>query len=219
VSGLEFVRPFSWVGATRAKFVLYPLIIPILLLLPAAKLPGARARFFLAVLTALALLKFAVLPALLPAFNHKLLLSLKTRIDRDGICLQNTGYTCGPAAAVTALRRLHLRAEEGEIAVWARTTSVAGTPPDVLAKTLREHYGILGLTATWRDFKNIPELKQSGLVLAIVKHDVLEDHYVTILKVTDTEVEVGDPLDGLVSYSYADFAKLWRYSGVVLARP
>ena len=100
--GLEFVPPFSWVAATRTRFVLFPLIIPILLLLPAAKIARLRLRFLLAVFAGLAILKFSVLPALLPAFNRSLLLNLKTRIDRDGVCLQGTGYTCGPAAAVTA---------------------------------------------------------------------------------------------------------------------
>ncbi|MGA2543348.1 MAG: cysteine peptidase family C39 domain-containing protein [Verrucomicrobiota bacterium] len=217
--GLEFVPPFSWIAATRTRFVLFPLIIPILLLVPAAKRPGARLRFFLAVLTGLAVLKFSVLPALLPAFNRNLLLHLTTRIDRDGVCLQGTAYTCGPAAAVTALRRLGLPAEEGEIAVWARTTSVAGTPSDVLAETLREHYGSRGVTATLRYFKTIPELRHAGLSVAVIKFDFLEDHYVTILSVTDREVVAGDPLNGLVTYSYDDFAKVWRYSGVVLGRP
>ena len=119
IRGLEFVPPFSWVAANRVQFVLFPLIIPALLLTPAAKLRGTRVRALLAVLAGLALLKFSVFPALFPALNHNLLLHLKTKIDRDGVCLQGTGYTCGPAAAVTALRQLGLPAEEGEIAVWA----------------------------------------------------------------------------------------------------
>jgi len=217
--GLEFVPPFSWVAATRARFVLFPLIIPILLLLPAAKIASLRLRFLLAVFAGLAILEFSVLPALLPAFNRNLLLHLKTRIDRDGVCLQGTAYTCGPAAAVTALRRLGLPAEEGEIAVWAGSTSVAGTPPDVLAETLRRHYGAQRLTASLRYFKTIPELKQAGLSVAIIKYDFLQDHYVTILSASDTQVVIGDPLNGLVAFSYADFEKMWRFSGIILDRP
>jgi hypothetical protein len=217
--GLEFVPPFSWVAATHTRFVLFPVIIPVLLLLPAAKHANSRLRVFLAVLVGMFILQFSVLPALLPAFNRSLLLNLKTRMDRDGVCLQGTGYTCGPAAAVTALRRLGLSADEGEIAVWARSTSMAGTPPDVLAETLREHYGSQGLTAKLRYFKSIPELKQGGLVLAVIKYGFWVDHYVTILSVTDTNVLVGDPLSGLTSCSCDDFGKMWRYSGIVLERP
>jgi len=64
----------------------------------------------------------------------------------------------------------------------------------------------------------LPELKQAGLSVAVIKFDFLEDHYVTILSVTDREVVAGDPLNGLVTYSYDDFAKVWRFSGVVLGR-
>ena len=217
--GLEFVPPFSWLAATRVRFILIPLITPILLLLPAAKHPNSRIRLFVAVLVGMVILQFSVLPALLPAFNRSLLLNLKTRMDRDGVCLQGTAYTCGPASAVTALRRMGLPAEEGEIAVWARTTYVAGTPPDVLTETLREHYGDQGLTAKLRYFKSIPELKQGGVTLAVIKYGFWVDHYVTILSVTDTNVVVGDPLNGLATYSCDDFAKMWRYSGIVLERP
>ena len=217
--GLEIIPPFSWIAPSRSQFILFPLIIPILILVPAAKLPAKRVRFLLAVVTGLLIFKFAVLPALLPAFNRHLLLSLKTRIDRDGVCMQNTGYTCGPAAAVTALRRLGLPAEEGEIAIWARSTSATGTPPDVLAETLRKHYRDRGLAVTLRYFKTVSELKQAGLILAVIKHDVMEDHFVTILSVTDKEVVTGDPLNGLMTYTYEDFAKIWRYSGIILARP
>lgn len=217
--GLEFVPPFSWLAATRVRLVLFPLIIPVLLLLPAAKTPQMRLRLFLWVVAGLAICKFSLLPALLPAFNRSLLLSLKTRIDRDGVCLQGTGYTCGPAAAVTALRRLGLPAEEGEIAVWAGTTSVAGTPTDVLAETLRKHYDSRQLNVTLRYFKSVPQLKEAGLILAVIKHDFLEDHFVAILSVTSTNVVAGDPLNGLVTYSYDDFARIWRYSGIVLDRP
>ena len=218
IRGLEFVPPFSWVAANRVQFVLFPLIIPALLLTPAAKLRGTRVRALLAVLAGLALLKFSVFPALFPALNHNLLLHLKTKIDRDGVCLQGTGYTCGPAAAVTALRQLGLPAEEGEIAVWARTTSVAGTPPDVLAQTLRDHFGLQGVTARLRYFKTFPELKQAGLTIAVVKYNSMEDHYVTVLSATETNLVVGDPLNGRVTYTEDDFAKIWRYSGVVLGR-
>jgi hypothetical protein len=55
----------------------------------------------------------AIVPFLAPAFNRGYLAGLKTRIDADGVCRQSSEYTCGPAAAVTALRKLGLPAEEG----------------------------------------------------------------------------------------------------------
>jgi ABC-type bacteriocin/lantibiotic exporter with double-glycine peptidase domain len=44
------------------------------------------------------------------------------------------------------------------------------------------------------------------------------DHWVTVLEVTDTEVVVGDPAGGLDRLSYQDFAKKWRFVGIVLKR-
>jgi hypothetical protein len=35
---------------------------------------------------------------------HAELAALTTRLDADGVCRQSNHYTCGPAAAVTALR-------------------------------------------------------------------------------------------------------------------
>ena len=46
----------------------------------------------------------------------------------------------------------------------------------------------------------------------------MEDHYVTVLSTTETNLVVGDPLNGRVTYTEDDFAKIWRYSGVVLGR-
>jgi len=42
------------------------------------------------------------------------------------------------------------------------------------------------------------------------------DHFVTVLEVTDSEVVVGDPLNGLDRLSYDQFRREWRFVGVVL---
>jgi len=99
-----------------------------------------------------------------------------------------------------------------------RHSLTIGTPPDVLAETLRRHYGERGLDAKLRYFDTVAGLKGRGYVLAVIKFDFMEDHYVTILDVTNTTVVTGDPLNGLTIYSHADFAKIWRYSGIVLDR-
>jgi ABC-type bacteriocin/lantibiotic exporter with double-glycine peptidase domain len=162
--------------------------------------------------------EFSVLPFLAPAFYLKKLAALQTHVDSEGVCRQNTDYTCGPAAAVTALRRLGFPAEEGELAVRCRTNPFSGTAPDVLCEVLRERYGPLGLRCQYRPFASIDELKQAGLTLAVVKFGWLVDHYVTVLEVTDQAVVVGDPLAGRVTLSHQEFAARWRKVGVVLGR-
>jgi predicted double-glycine peptidase len=62
------------------------------------------------------------------------------------------------------------------------------------------------------------ELKQAGLTIAVVKFDFMVDHYVTILEVTDSEVVVGDPLNGLDRMTCDEFLKKWRFAGIVLKR-
>ena len=77
----------------------------------------------------------SVWPFIRPVFDRKELSRLQTQINADGVCIQTTDYTCGPAAAVTALRKLGLPAEEGKIAVQSETSSIDGTAPDRLAET------------------------------------------------------------------------------------
>ena len=69
---------------------------------------------------------------------------------------------------------------------------MTGTPPDILAEVLQKQYGKDGLIAEYLAFKNVSELKKAGLTLAVIKFGFMVDHYVTVLKVTDSEVIVGD---------------------------
>ena len=95
---------------------------------------------------------------------------------------------------------------------------MTGAPPDILAEVLQKNYSKDGLVVEYRTFKNISELKQAGLTLAVVKFGFMVDHYVTVLEVTDSEVIIGDPLDGLDRMSYEEFQQKWRFVGIVLKR-
>ncbi|HZM06033.1 MAG TPA: cysteine peptidase family C39 domain-containing protein [Candidatus Saccharimonadales bacterium] len=214
---LEFVPPFSWLAAGRMRFILAALAGPILLLTPAAQLPRRRDRRLLGILTGLFLVCFVVMPFFLPALVRKSLARMVTRIDADGVCLQQTSYTCGAAAAVTALHKLGLKADEGAIAIWSRTSQF-GVTPDELADALQSHYGAAGLQVRYRAYRTMAELKESGATMAVVKYDVMVDHFVAILGMTNGQVIVGDPLNGKVSYSEEEFSKLWRFCGISLQR-
>jgi ABC-type bacteriocin/lantibiotic exporter with double-glycine peptidase domain len=159
-----------------------------------------------------------VQPFLVPALLRQVHAQLYTTIDRDGVCLQGTDYTCGPAASVTALRILGIRAGEGELAVAMATSNLTGTDPDTLAVALSERYGPQGLSCRFRYFRNIQELREAGLVVAVVKFGFLVDHYVTVLQVTDEQVVIGDPVAGKRSFSHDQFSERWRSCGIVLKR-
>ena len=117
---------------------------------------------------------------------------------------------------MTALRKLGLPAEESELALLAHTSSTTGTDPDILAASLRKHYGADGLVCDYRPFSDLTELKNAGLTLAVVKYAFMVDHYVTVLEVTEQTVVVGDPINGIKIFTHADFIERWRFRGIVL---
>jgi hypothetical protein len=67
-------------------------------------------------------------------------------------------------------------------------------------------------------FKDVAELKKAGLTLAVIKFNLLLDHYVTVLEVNDQGILVGDPLLGLTTMSVDEFQEKWRFVGVVMGR-
>lgn len=215
---LTLQPPISWMMMGRNKFAVIGFIATMILTTPLSRLPGKRARVYVAALMVVIVSLMSVWPFLAPAFNRTYLSQLKTRMDADGICLQSNDYNCGPAAAVTALRKLDFPAEEGEIAILAYTSTATGTPPDILARALQDRYAKDGLVSEYRVFKSVDELKTTGLTLAVIKHSFMLDHYVTVLEFTDDHVVVGDPLRGKIAIARAEFEKQWRSVGVVLRR-
>lgn len=183
-----------------------------------SRLSQKRDRMVIVFFVATVVFVCSIWPFLAPILNRNQLTQLHTRMDADGVCLQSTDYTCGPAAAVTALRRLGFPAEEGKIALLSQTSSFTGTLPDLLAEALQQKYGRDGLIVNYRFFKNLNELQQAGLTLAVVKFSFMVDHYVVVLKVNSIDVTVGDPLNGIEIISREDFLKQWRFCGIVLQR-
>lgn len=216
--GLSVTPPILWMFLGRKKYAVLAFITTLALTTPLRRLPRRQDRnavaFFMVAIVAMT----SVWPCIAPLFSRGELERLKTTIDRDGICVQSTSYTCGPASAVTALHKLGFPAEEGRLAILSNTSSTGGTPDDELAEALQKEYGKDGLVAEFRVFTDLAELRQAGLTLAIVKYSLFVDHYVAVLEVTDTQVVVGDPLEGLRRLPYDEFLKKWRYKGVVLKR-
>src|SRR5215468_2245603 len=146
VPELTTVPPISWMLIGRSRYVTFNFVATMLLSAPLTRLPQKRNRVMVCALIAV-LTAMSAVPFLAPAFNRSYLAGLKTRMDGDGVCRQSNDYTCGPAAAVSALRKLGFTAEEGELAILAHTSSLTGTEPDVLAKVLQNRYRTNGLVA------------------------------------------------------------------------
>lgn len=215
---LSFVPPLSWVVAGRLEFVLLGPAVMMLLSMLLPRLAARRQRVLVGVFAAIAAANLSVLPFALAAVNQNYLLSLDTQVDSNGVCLQNTFYTCGPASAVTALGVLGVRAGEGELAVACHTTRISGTEPDLLCATLTSRYSDRGIACEYRRFQGIPELGPGEVMLALVKYSLFVDHYVTVLGVSDGAVVIGDPLEGRRTLTTPEFEKMWRFTGIVLKK-
>jgi hypothetical protein len=215
---LMFVPPFSWFTMGMKKFAAFGFIATFLLTTPLSRIPQRRARIMIAVLMGVTVLCLSVGPFVAALIDRPQLQRMATRLDTDGICMQSSDYTCGPAAAVTALRRLGLPAEEGRIGILSCTSFQEGTPPDLLASALENEYREAGLSVSCRGFRDIADLKRAGLTLAVIKYTLMVDHWVTVLEVTDSEVIVGDPSLGLTRWTHEQFARRWRFVGIALAR-
>ena len=217
-SDLYFVSPFSWIAVGRIRYVVLSLAVAMGLTVPLSRLPYKIEKLIVCLLMAGFVIWFSVLPFLMPALIKDHLSNLQTKFDKEGVCRQTTDYTCGPAAAVTALKQLGLAAEEGELAVLSYSSPVTGTLPSCLSAALQDRYGAEGLICRYQHFDSIAQLKNAGITLALVKEAFLMNHCLAVLEVTDEAVTVADPVTGTRLMPYEQFEKIWRFSGIVLQR-
>lgn len=215
---LYFVTPFTWIAAGRIRFVVLSLAVSMGLTVPLSRLPYKFEKLIVCLLMAGFVTWFSVLPFLVPAMMKDSLSNLQTKFDKNGICRQTTDYTCGPAAAVTALGKLGLRADEGELAVLSYSSPIIGTLPACLSSALQNRYSAEGLSCQYRRFDSVAQLKSAGITLALVREAFFMDHCLAVLEVTDEAVTVADPVTGTRLMPYEQFEKIWRFSGIVLQR-
>jgi predicted double-glycine peptidase len=181
-------------------------------------LPYRLEQILVCVLMTVVVTWFSVMPFFVPALLADAHASLKTRISAQGICYQTTDYTCGPAAAVTALNTLGIKADEGQLAILAYSSPMTGTLPECLADALAKRYADLGLDCTFRLFDSIDQLADADVNLVVVKDHFLADHCIAVLQVTADYVVVGDPVRGKEIIPRGKFADVWRFCGIALSR-
>jgi hypothetical protein len=215
---MNFIQPFCWITTGRVRFIVLSLAVSMGLTIPLSRLQRNIEKLLVCFLMAIFVMWFSVLPFLVPALVKNQLSNLRTKLDSDGVCHQSTYYTCGPAAAVTALGKLGLSAEEGEIAVLSYSSPFFGTLPACLSSALQHRYGYAGLKCKYRYFNSIEQLRNSGITLVMVKDAFLNDHCIAVLDVSDHVVTVADPVTGTESIPCEKFEKIWRFSGIVLER-
>ena len=204
--------------ADRAKFVILSMVIAMGMTAPISQLRYKWEKIAVYILMVCFVTAFGIVPFVSPTLVRGRLTNLETNINSDGICLQSTPYTCAPAAAVTALKKLGLDARESEIAILARTSPVTGTLPWSLTRAIESRYRRQGLKCRYRAFDSIQQLKEAGVTLVALKETFLMEHCVAVLDISDEQVVIADPIEGKRIMTLSQFANLWRFSGIVLER-
>jgi predicted double-glycine peptidase len=226
----SYVPPMSWVIRGRLESVLmgpaitfmfvsqFPRIATLKAMHGFRRIKPLRLKIFLIIFMSLTTLHFSVMPFLMPYIVRDRLAAIITETTPDGICLQKTCYTCGPASAVTALRRLGLDADEGEMAMLAHTSPSTGTSDSNLAAAIEEKYGAQGVRAERRFFGSIDNMAVPGQIITTIKWKMFVDHWVAMLEVGEDEVVIGDPIRGRFPMKREKFEEVWRRHGMVISK-
>lgn len=213
---LPFLCPLA---AGRIRFAVLILAVTLGLTAPLDQLTSRISRFVTCAVMCLMISTLISLPFLMPAVLQDQLSSSRTRIDVDGVCRQTLPYTCGPAAAVTALNRLGFEATEGRLALQARTGPVIGTSPWDLYRAIENAYSPQGLSCAFEHLTSLEQIPDGGILLAIVNDHFVVDHCVAVLGYDEQTVTLADPAEGLVHMPRPQFAQQWRNCGILLQRP
>jgi len=208
----------AWFAFGRARFLAIGVAVTMLLTTPLTRLKRAREKLAVAAVTAYLIAVYALAPLSVPLLYQDDYARLRTTFDRQGVCRQTTGYTCGPAAAVSALRALGLHGNEGELALLAHTIPASGTQGDLLSDALRRRYASQGLACAYRCFDTLAELTANGVSLAEFQYSAFDGHWVAVLGVENDKVVVADPSSGLLRMPHWLFEERWAHRGIVLSR-
>jgi len=129
----------------------------------------------------------------------------------DGVCLQSTVSTCGPASAATLLRALGCRISEAELAHESFSTGT-GTEIWYLARALQRH----GFTARYVFTPASPDhLPCPAIAGTRVGQGPGAGHFIALLAETPSGYLVGDPLSGKREIKKVDYAP-YQFTGFFL---
>jgi len=210
---LAFWPPVMWATGANWNPLLMTAAIAVMFAALVVRLPAKRSRPATVLAMGAMLLHYGLMPAALPLMVRPALAAAATRLDSHEICLQAHAYSCGPAAAVTCLRRVGLQGDEGALAIDARCSPAFGTDGHVLAYALTERYGARGLTCAFQYFDSLDQLPTPAVADTVMP--LIGGHYVAVLEVTVDHVVVGDPMSGLRRMPREEFLAVWKRAAIV----
>jgi hypothetical protein len=125
----------------------------------------------------------------------------------EGVCLQTSESSCGPACAATLLRQLGKPATEKEIAQQSLTCRT-GTENWYLARTLRRHGVKVEFLLAPGEPWPIPSI--AGVRLSNLGNS---GHFITILGLEGDNYIIGDPLEGRLVLSKSALEANYTFTG------
>lgn len=130
---------------------------------------------------------------------------------KDGVCLQSTFSTCGPASAATVLNELGVKVSEKELAV-AAYTSVSGTENWYLARALRKR----GFQTAFYFSKTL-DAPLPAIVGVRLKESGNSGHFIALLSRQGDRFVFGDPMEGRFTNTLAGLAEKYQITGFMMS--
>lgn len=202
--------------AGRLKFILLAFFVPMGLACVVPYLPYKIERRGVLVMAAVSIYVFGVFPFLGAAIAGQKMAAIPASFDSNGICRQTTSFTCGPAAAATALHRLGVDVSEGQMAVLSRSCPYIGTSDYDLMRAVNQAISDRPIECTYGRWDKLPKLSGRQVMLVILQQGVWMNHCVTVLRTNDKAVVFADPAEGIITLSQKHFQQLWTGRGILL---
>ncbi len=142
--------------------------------------------------------------------------AMPAQFDEDGVCRQQTDFSCGPASAVTLLKHVGQRVTEGEMASLCLMRPERGVTPlelcrglNIVLRRARQQAVIERLSSS--EFENL-----QPPFLAEIKRGSSAEHCVVVLQIEPEVVSLADPARGRCVNTKDEFLREWTGLAIVL---
>ena len=125
----------------------------------------------------------------------------------DGVCLQSTASTCGPASAASILRLFDIQESESTLAQEAFTTS-GGTENWYLARTLRRRGFTVDYVVLDRPVTGLPYPSVAG-----VRLPGGAGHFIAVLGEAGDVYVIGEPMRGKLTVPKSRLGSAYDFTG------
>jgi hypothetical protein len=202
--------------AGRLKFILLAFFVPMGLACAMPYLPYKIERRGVVVMAAVSIYVFGVFPFLGAAMAGQKMAAIPASFDSNGVCRQTTSFTCGPAAAATALHRLGVDVSEGQMAILSRSCPYIGTSDYDLMRAVNQAISGKPIECIYGRWDKFPKLSGRQVMLVILQQGLWTNHCVAVLRTNDKAVVFADPAEGIITLSKKHFHQLWTGRGILL---